>query len=368
MFKSIIIKNFRCFEEIKINQLERVNLIGGVNNIGKTAFLEAIFLLSGLNSIELPFQLNIFRGVFRPESIDVEDLCEWLFYEKNIKRIIQVSTIDENNQSSELKLSLDKALETRLFPINPRFYKKRTLKDLKLEYHQKDKKIILRLFLTIDENLNEIKITVKQENTEEGEEQEKQKELLESLPSSQFISNRLKNSPTDDAEKFSNLEAINRQDEVIEILKILEPRLTRLAVLVTGGIPMIYGDIGLKSLIPIPLMGEGMVRLSSIVLSILNTSEGTILIDEIENGLHHSILVKIWQAITLAARKVNSQIFATTHSWECIAAAHEAFSELDEYDFCYYRLEKHQESNNIKVLKYDKNTINTSIELELEMR
>lgn len=358
MFKSITIKNFRCFEEFKIDNLERVNLIGGVNNIGKTALLEAIFLLSGLNSIELPFKLNLFRGVFRQETIDVEDICEWLFYEKNITRVIQVTTLDEHNQSIKLKLSLDKALDTRLFPINAKSNKRRTLKDLKLEYQpgEKEKAFTLRVFLTLDEN-GEIQIAVKQEAGK-----------LESLDPSEFISSRLRILPTDDAERFSNLEAVNRQDEVIEILQILEPRLKRLAVLVTGGMPMIYGDIGLNSLIPVPLMGEGMGRLLSIVLSIFNTSEGTVLIDEIENGLHYSILVKIWEAITLAARKVNAQIFATTHSWECIAAANEAFSGLDKYDFSYHRLEREKASNNLKVLSYDKDTINTSIELQLEMR
>ncbi|MEQ9484718.1 AAA family ATPase [Coleofasciculus sp. F4-SAH-05] len=361
MFKSITIRNFRCFEHFRIDNLKRVNLIGGVNNIGKTAFLEAIFLLSSLNSIELLFKLNIFRGVFRQETIDVEDICEWLFYKKNINRVIQISTIDEYNQSSELKLRLDKALDTRLFPINAKSNKKRTLKDLKLEYYHQEKQAVrFKIFLTSDEEFNEIKIAVKQE--------EGQLESLESLPNSEFISSRLRISPTEDAERFSYLEAINRQNEVIEILKILEPRLNKLAVLVTGGIPMIYGDIGLDSLIPVPLMGEGMGKLLSIVLSILNTSEGTVLIDEIENGLHYSILVKVWTAITLAARKVNTQIFATTHSWECIAAANEAFSALDIYDFSYYRLEREKESNNIKMLNYDRDTITTSVELNLEMR
>lgn len=151
-------------------------------------------------------------------------------------------------------------------------------------------------------------------------------------------------------------------------MKILEPRLKDLKVLVTGGMATLYGDIGLKYLVPIPLMGEGMARLLSIVLSIMNAADGTILIDEIENGLHHSILEKIWEAIALAARKSNVQIFATTHSWECIEAAHEAFSKSEQYDFRYYRLEPDQQQNNIKVLTYNRDTINTSVKMQLEMR
>lgn len=196
MFKSITIKNFRCFKNLTLEQLERVNLIGGMNNIGKTAFLEAIYLLSGPNSIELPLSLNFKRGIVRQETIDVEDICEWLFYEKRSELVIQINTIDENEQSSELKLKLEKALDPRLFPINLKSNKRRTLKDLKLEYHKGQQFFSLRVYLTSDENLDDVKIEVKQE---EGQ--------LESLPPSEFISSRLRISPTEDAERFSNLEA-----------------------------------------------------------------------------------------------------------------------------------------------------------------
>jgi AAA15 family ATPase/GTPase len=313
MFKSITIKNFRCFEKFTVDNLKRVNLIGGVNNIGKTAFLESVFLLSGLNSIDLPFKLNFLRGILRQDTIDVEDICEWLFFEKKSNQVISISTTNDNGEDSELKLKLDKAIETRLFPINSKTNKRGIFKDLYLEYNQgnkkfsnqENKKFSVRLFLTIDEEDNEIKIGIKQEDGQ-----------LESLPTSEFLSSRLRISPNEDVEKFSNLEIINTQDKVIEILQILEPRLKRLAVLVTGGVPTIYGDIGLNSLIPIPLMGEGMGRLLSVVLAIFNNQNGTVLIDEIENGLHHSITTKIWIAIAESARQTNNQIFATTHSLE----------------------------------------------------
>lgn len=44
MLIDIEIRNFRCFEETKISGFERVNLIGGKNNSGKTALLEALLL------------------------------------------------------------------------------------------------------------------------------------------------------------------------------------------------------------------------------------------------------------------------------------------------------------------------------------
>lgn len=355
MFKSITIKNFRCFEKFTIDNLKRVNLISGVNNIGKTAFLESVFLLSGLNSIELPFKLNFLRGILREDTFDVEDICEWLFFDKKSSKVISISTTSDLEENSELKLKLDKAEETRFFPINSKTNKRGIFKDLCLEYHQGTKNFTVRLYLTIDEEDRQVKIGIKQENGH-----------LESFPPSEFLSSRLRISPTEDAEKFSNLEIVNSQEQVIEILKILEPRLKRLAVLVTGGVPTIYGDIGLSSLIPIPLMGEGMGRLLSVVLAIFNNQNGTILIDEIENGLHHSITTKIWIAIAQAARETNNQIFATTHSLECIKSAHNAFLKNEIYDFAYHRFQR--VNHVIESITYDQETIDTSVEMDFEMR
>lgn len=45
MIEKFSVRNFKCFEGIVINPWERVNLITGKNNIGKTALLEAIWLL-----------------------------------------------------------------------------------------------------------------------------------------------------------------------------------------------------------------------------------------------------------------------------------------------------------------------------------
>ncbi|GGA30030.1 ATP/GTP-binding protein [Okeania sp. KiyG1] len=140
MFKCITVKNFRCFEEITIDNIERVNLIGGINNVGKTALLEAIFLLTSLNSIEIPFQLNFDRGVFQQQTFDVEEVCEWLFYNKQVSKAIEIKIVNENDEDNELKLSLDKASSPRLFPLHLRSNSIKTLKDLKLEFKKMIKK------------------------------------------------------------------------------------------------------------------------------------------------------------------------------------------------------------------------------------
>src|SRR3954465_2993506 len=78
MFKSLVVKNFRGFKDVKVDRLSRVTLFVGHNNIGKTAVLESLFLLLGGQNPQLTMTINVFRGIdaFVP---DPNDLWGWLF-------------------------------------------------------------------------------------------------------------------------------------------------------------------------------------------------------------------------------------------------------------------------------------------------
>ena len=102
------------------------------------------------------------------------------------------------------------------------------------------------------------------------------------------------------------------------------------------------------------------------VLNMAWAAGGYSLIDEIENGLHHSVLVDVWKAIANAARRFDTQVFATTHSRECIIAAHEAFSGDEPYDFRLHRLDRID--GDIRATSYDNETLEAAIEAGLEMR
>ena len=63
MLKHLQIRNFRVFNELKIDRLSRINLIAGRNNSGKTSLLEAIFLLSGAGNAQMAINQNVIRGL-----------------------------------------------------------------------------------------------------------------------------------------------------------------------------------------------------------------------------------------------------------------------------------------------------------------
>ena len=84
---------------------------------------------------------------------------------------------------------------------------------------------------------------------------------------------------------------------------------------------------GIAEPLPIRSLGDGMQRLLGIALALVNARDGLLLIDEIENGLHYLTQPDLWRLIFQLARDLNVQVFATTHSWDCIEAFQEAAQE-----------------------------------------
>ena len=125
---------------------------------------------------------------------------------------------------------------------------------------------------------------------------------------------------------------------------------------------MIWGDVGLDELVPLPAMGEGMSRLARIVLGIARSTGGVALVDEIENGFHHAVLPDVWRAIGKAADKFDTQVFATTHSFECVQAADAA---LDD-QLAFHRLEAIDSGS--RCVTYDRENISAAIKHGLEVR
>ena len=98
MLTGIQIKNFRSFSNVEIGPFKRINLIAGLNNTGKTALLEAIFIVLGVQDRRQraqegrnqPEKLpNVFR-VFSPQADENRDFWLWLFRDKNQENDIQI--------------------------------------------------------------------------------------------------------------------------------------------------------------------------------------------------------------------------------------------------------------------------------------
>lgn len=355
MLKNITIENFRGFRKLDIHDSKRFNLIIGKNNVGKTALLEALFLHIGSKNPELPSKINIFRGIFSI-PLKIESLWSPLFYNYDSRKIISVSSLDFKHKSRKLEIKLASLDETKF--LEPKEKKSKedetsittstTLQDrIELKYYD-PKNNYSRSFAIIE------KEGIRLENPKDSD--------LYGV----FVLSRGKGGGSEDAERYAQVDVKNETNDIINILQKVEPRLKRLSVVPQGPDSNIYGDIGIGRAIPIQLMGEGTSKLLSLSLAITVAKEGIVLIDEIENGLHYSIMPEVFLAIKELAKKYNVQIFATTHSNECVHSIYEAYKNSDSDDISVIRLDRVDDE--IKTVIYDKESLNTVFNTGWEIR
>jgi hypothetical protein len=169
-----------------------------------------------------------------------------------------------------------------------------------------------------------------------------------------------------DSKRFREMALAKRTRELVEVLQAIEPRLRDIEALPAPSGMRLYGDIGLPRLVLLGDMGGGINRLTSLALALWNSQSGTVLIDEVENGLHHAVLRSVWRIIGEAARRFDVQVFATTHSMECIAAAHEAFTAACAEDFRVHRLQRLRDR--VHHFIYDEEGLRAALETGLEVR
>ena len=103
-----------------------------------------------------------------------------------------------------------------------------------------------------------------------------------------------------------------------------------------------------------------------LALSMSEAIGGLLLVDEIENGLHHSVQEEVFSMLLNLAKSFDVQIFATTHSDECIRAAHRAHAGQSLQDFAYYRLDRI--NGEVKAVGFDREMLETAIAHNMDPR
>ena len=104
------------------------------------------------------------------------------------------------------------------------------------------------------------------------------------------------------------------------------------------------------------------------VLAIPNAANGFLLIDEVENGIHHSLQRDYWTMVLRAAREFNVQVLATTHSWDCVAGFARAASDDEESEGLAVRLEADDEDGSVRAVEYTERMLKVAAEQGIEVR
>ena len=347
MLKRLQIRNFRGFNALEIDQLSGINLIAGKNNSGKTSLLEAIFLLAGGGNAQMAINDNVIR-ITDSNGVPASDpFWKQLFFNLNMGRTIGI----DGEHTSHGQLALEILLEQQ------------PTKDVSLD----------RVDGISATNLFDERALIFQYSGPSGERIKshirRKRDQFEFSPLTKnppfpavILLSRTKNIH-EDAIRLGILRRYKQGHLLLKSLQAIEPRLQSIEDISSSGTPMIWGDIGLSELVPLPAMGEGMTQIARLVLAIAVVPDGVILVDEVENGIHHSVLPDVWRAIDEVAKQFHTQIFATTHSFECIEAAHDA---LGPDGFLLHRLEASDAEN--RCVTYEPNAIDAALRHNLEVR
>lgn len=379
MIRSLRIQHFRSHRHVNLENLGRINLLTGMNNTGKTVALEALFLLAipGYPQLALN-QLNRLRGY--TSTSDLTEAWDSLFYNWDRAKEI-VLEVEEDNSISSLGRS-HRNSQKRSLHIRPSFVGEtdefieenwsgqgRLFDDTtgvidSAELVGRTRGLMIR---SISSDGQSIVHRITGSSPEALMRSQRVASELEEEASVAFIPARGTTSFSQEAQRYSRLQIERRETEVLEILQIIDPRLRGLVIGATRRGSAIYGDLGTNHLVPLSVMGDGMARTLSIALSMANSQDGVVLIDEVENGLHYSVLVSLWDLIARTARLLNVQVFAATHSDECIRAVNEAMQNLNQtQDLRLYRFDLSKDGT--RVTDYNARELAAAIETEQEVR
>lgn len=327
--EKITIKGLRGLSSITIDDFKRVNLFVGRNNCGKTSVLEGLFMITGISNPKIPITLNRFRGIdyFLGDDKDYKLIFNELNYENGVE-------IFATTQSVERKLKIEPHYQLENKEIKTTF-DKNSFEKPDINTYQ-DNQAVDGLEYTFSIQNKQYKASIIQNGLLFNQSVSKnyKENLLGTFVIPRTILDLL-------PERLNKLIIGKRKAGIIKVLQQVEPSIQDLSI---GTNRMIYCDIGLNQLVPINVMGDGIRRMLSLVVTIANMKNGCVFIDEIENGLHSKTLEILWKAIFEASKEYNVQIFATTHSYECISAFQKTFSynkhPQDPDEIRLYRIEK----------------------------
>jgi predicted ATPase len=356
MFKSIRIQNFRQFRDLKLEGLGQINLITGKNDTGKTSLLEALFIQATPTNPETVLSIARLRGI---EQVAINGAYAWGFMFKDGQAnepIVLQSHRDDGVQeklririSDDLELPIDHDADSNGV-ANQTVLSTSTSSVPALDYEYE-----VTSGSDVRRGVSRIRVTEHQRITQraKGFTQRPFYFLAQGPASAEF-----------DAERFSRLVEARRKEEVVSALRSLEPRLEDLEVLALRP-STVTADLGSGPLVPVGYMGRGFERLLTLILAILGSPNGIVMVDEIDDGLHYSVMPGIWKAVIAAATAFSVQVFATTHSLECIEAAVKG-SEGHEGTLAFFRLDRR--NGDIEVVAGEDHRLRSAVRVGAEIR
>lgn len=374
--KSLEIKNYKNLKDFKIDSLSRVNLIVGKNNVGKSTLLEAISIFCSKGDVYQLKNILDIRGegvdYFTPDDNQQEKEIESfrsLYSGRNLENFFQIP------------IGIDAGGDTQL-----RLFEDNT--SLKIQF--------VKLVETLETDVYGIEKTVRRiiddKNNSEYTSSNITYGILSSFEGkgSLYIFGRRYTRPIADKsisfeyvrtsqissdknpDLFDQIALSPLEKEIIKALQIIEPRIDAINFLKDDLTKRHREDERVPIVVfrnsttryKLTSMGDGLNRILTIILALLNCKDGILLIDEFENGLHYSVQTQLWQIIYKLAEELNIQVFATTHSEDCI----KSFVTADSAQAGKIIRLENRDGNIVPVLFNDSDRLQFAIDQNIEIR
>jgi energy-coupling factor transporter ATP-binding protein EcfA2 len=323
MYELIRIQRFRQFQTFELAGLTRVNLLVGKNNAGKTSLLEAIEMLaSGGRASSLLWSarrrgedLPVTSEAYRSRQLDVRHLFlghklevglsfELLARSGNVETAVRCKVEHAPRVGGQVELAPD---------------------DMDLQPQ-------LALLLQGSETPEGILLPVSPVGILLADPSRRQPVAMQGASPVVFLGTE--GAPAESLQQiWDSLVLTSEEEKVTAAMKIIEPSIERLAFTsqeVRGPGTAFVKLVGEDQRIPLGSLGDGTRRLLALAIFLARATGGLLLVDEIDTGLHYTTLESMWKFVIETARRLDVQVFATSHSGDCVRAL--AWLQSDDPD------------------------------------
>lgn len=349
MFNQLEVYNFRGIREARIDGLGQLNLFWGKNNCGKSSLLDALFLVSGMSNPMLPLTINQMRqyGNVTLDGLKVN------FYGFDTQTPIRIVATD--GERRELTIEIEETGATvvdttgsndggSLSSSVPTSYGLRLRYSMNGGSHESS--------LLFDPS----KGTETAQRTLDNAYEEHLKCIYLS-PKYDFLAS---------LQGLANILQNKDEQYILDGLRLIEPGVKDF--IFTGGQMLV--DVGASKRLPVNVMGDGARKIVSLLTAIYDCPDGLLLVDELSNGFHYSVMPSLWKVVAYAARRNNTQVFATTHDIDSMKGLRTmALSEpeAERPSISAYKLQR-TANGELKHYRYSVESMDYAFEQEMEIR
>ena len=362
--ESITLEQFRAFRELTIRGLGRVNLITGKNNTGKSSVLEGLRLLA--NDATPDVIHDILR--YREENIEEAEEEEHptdpdsLFLFSGLFHGFPL--LSEDPEPIAISTTSDKSRPMRM--------------DIHLDWFLEHPDLDEMVLLDKPEPDGIAALRVETQDATRIHRLDRFGRYLHPMHRARFKSSNGTRMPCIFASPYSGestgalgplwdkIALSDWEKDVVEGLRIIDPQISAVSMVgsTRRNLTAIVRADNIARPLPLRSFGDGLNRLFGIILSLVNARGGLLLVDEFENGLHHTVQLDVWRTIFQLAQTLDIQVFATSHSWDAVESFQEAAAEAPE-EGALIRLARRGEDIIPTVLSEDELAIATRDQIEV---